>query len=197
MTTEDKTAKAGSAEPQNFTAPAEVIPEVAPSKLGARLMALLKGKNVGTASIFATNEDGGALPRNVDVPVDEDKVAEFDFHAPGLKLKGKKQVTMKSLHPQGALVQLPNEPQINNGISGDPQDKLGLNLYRRKGFQMLEDENGNPIVCQAWGCWAEAQPQFAYYCCEPHRDYTNPAGEAAGVGFSFGATTKRNVRLIG
>ena len=103
--------------------------------------------------------------------------------------------TVKAIHKDGRIVQLPFEAQVQNNAGGDPEDAIGLRRYQRKGIYLLIDWNTlRPIYCAAWDCWAEAEATG--FCSMRHAQHTLPnmykdAGEITQGLMSAGVTTRR------
>jgi hypothetical protein len=128
----------------------------------------------------------GAITGYVDTQeftVQEDRLKGLTFDRPARDLpKGKRLYTVKAIHRDGRLVQLPFEGQLNNTAGGDPGDAIGLNRYRRKGIFILFDwDAGLPIYCAARECWAVAMREELFQIedpqikamLEPHRNAIN------------------------
>lgn len=131
--------------------------------------------------------------------LEEDKLQFLSFAPPGQNLPKKRLYTVKALHTDGRLIQLPSEPQIQNNAGGDPEDFIGLNRYLRKGIKLLVTDTATmqPLYCAAWGCWARAEHnnQFPGFCSMRHAEHTLPnrfrgADETLGA-FGRNATTSR------
>lgn len=126
-----------------------------------------------------------------------ERVATLKFTEAGRNLPKKRLYTIKAIHKDGRLVQLPFELQIQNNAGGDPEDAIGLRRYQRKGIHILIDwSNLAPIYCAAWDCWARAanQGQFIGFCSERHARHTLPnrykgAGEIVQGMLEAGVTT--------
>lgn len=131
--------------------------------------------------------------------IDPEKVRVLHFQKPGRNLPKKRLYTVKAIHKDGRLVQLPFEQQIQNNAGGDPQDAIGLHRYERKGIHVLIDWNTlMPVYCAAWGCFAQATQTGAFtgFCTQRHAMHTMPnnykdAGEITKGVFGEGATTSR------
>ena len=131
--------------------------------------------------------------------INPDKVRVLYFQKPGRDLPKKRLYTMKAIHRDGRLVQLPFEPQIQNNAGGDPEDAIGLRRYERKGIHILVDwATLMPVYCASWGCLAQAEQggQFAGFCSEKHARHTLPnrykdAGAITSGIFGQNATTSR------
>lgn len=128
--------------------------------------------------------------------LDAAKVDFLHFQAPGQNLPKKRLYTIKALKPNGELVQLPFEPQIQNNAGGDPEDAIGLRRYARKGYLLLMDMiSMQPVYCAAWGCWARADGRTGF-CSDKHAKHTLPnkykdAGAIVGGLMDQGVTTSR------
>ena len=131
--------------------------------------------------------------------IDESKLEGLPFEPAGQNLPKKRLYTVKALHRDGRLVQLPSEPQIQNNAGGDPEDFIGLNRYARKGIKLLVTDMGSmqPLYCAAWGCWAKAEhnSSFPGFCSQRHAVHTLPnrfqgSDETLGA-FGRNATTSR------
>ncbi len=126
----------------------------------------------------------------------EEKIKHLLFEKPGRNLPQKRLYTIKAIHKDGRLVQLPFEAQIQNNAGGDPEDAIGLRRYQRKGIYILIDwDTLLPVYCASWDCWARAQEGTAF-CSERHGKHTMPnrykdaQGMNSGL-FGEGATTAR------
>jgi hypothetical protein len=109
--------------------------------------------------------------------IDPEKVNTLKFTDAGRNLPKKRLFTVKAIHKDGRLVQLPFEPQIQNTAGGDPQDAIGLRRYQRKGIHILVDwESMATVYCAAWDCWARAANTGPYtsFCSERHAKHTLP-----------------------
>lgn len=83
--------------------------------------------------------------------------------------------TLKMVKPDGTLVQIPVEDQINNQ-AGSLSD--GINRYKDKGFKLAVDEDRR-ILCPMENCYGSAhgsagQYTYAGYCSEAHRLMVEP-----------------------
>ena len=131
--------------------------------------------------------------------INAEKVRVLHFTKPGLNLPKKRLYTVKALHLDGTLVQLPFEAQIQNTAGGDPEDAIGLRRYQRKGITLLIDwDTLTPIFCAAWGCWAKgmSDSDYAGFCAMRHAQHTLPnrykdAGNITRSLMEQGVTTSR------
>ena len=138
----------------------------------------------------------------------EERLKGLTFTRPGMALPKKRQYTVKALHKDGRLVQVPFEPQINNSAAGSMEDAIGLRRMMHKGMMLFIDfENMMPVYCAAYNCWAAAHrpelsdrfPENANasgtgFCSMRHAEHTMPNRykEAQNVTrgmFGSGATT--------
>lgn len=140
----------------------------------------IKEEDFGPAA-FGTSTEGLTITGNSDTQqfyVEEDKVKNLWFAKPGQNLPKKRLYTVKALHKDGTLVQLPSEPQIQNNAGGDPEDYIGLNRYSRKGIKLLVTDMASmaPLYCAAWDCWARAEHNNDYpgFCSSRHAMHTLP-----------------------
>ncbi len=108
--------------------------------------------------------------------IDPEKFRNLVFTAPAQNLPKKRLYTVKAMHRDGRLVQLPMESQIQNNAGGDPEDLIGLRRYERKGMHILFDfTTHTPVYCPAWGCWAQGDPRVTGgFCSEKHAKHTLP-----------------------
>jgi hypothetical protein len=128
-----------------------------------------------------------------------ERVRHLMFGRPGRNLPKKRLYTIKAIMPDGRLVQLPFEQQIQNNAGGDPEDAIGLRRYQRKGIKVLINFSSLvPVYCAAWGCWAQAAEggPFIGFCSIRHAQHTLPnqykdAGSIVRSIFGEGATTSR------
>lgn len=132
------------------------------------------------------DEDGRVL--SVDVP--EERF--LPFAKPGARVGAKQIYTVTAEKPDGTVIQIPLEDQINNNVAS-PENAIGLQLYIRKGFNVWFDmETGEQAHCPTWDCWAKYNKKFDGYCSEAHREISKgETDEVAGKGFSKGVTTTR------
>jgi len=134
------------------------------------------------------DKDGNATA----VTLPKDRVLKFA--KPGGRVSGKRLYTIKAIKPDGAVIQIPLEPQINNNVAS-PENALGAQFYSRKGYQVLLDiATGEVVFCPTADCWAASNPQHGKFCCEAHKALTAP--EAPDSGFSANATTSANTWRI-
>lgn len=156
----------------------------------------------GTQGFGATIPDGVDIaPYSIDQEfvLDPDRVKVLKFTEAGRNLPKKRLYTVKAIHKDGRLVQLPFELQIQNNAGGDTADAIGLRRYQRKGITILIDwETLTPIYCAAWDCWARAANtgRFRGFCTERHARHTMPnsyknAGEITQGLLEVGVTTSR------
>lgn len=151
---------------------------------------------------------GSQIPEDVEITaysgdqeflIVPEKVRNLMFSAPGRNLPKKRLYTIKAIHKDGRLVQLPFEQQIQNNAGGDPEDAIGLRRYQRKGIRVLIDfDTLTPVYCAAWDCWARAAQSgnFIGFCSDRHAQHTLPnrykdAGNIVGSMFGDKATTSR------
>lgn len=135
-----------------------------------------------------THDEEGRL---TDVTVPKDRF--FPFAEPGRRIEQKRLFMVKAHHTGGFITQVPMEDQINNH-KASPSTGLGLQVYIQKGFLCYWDPaDGATAFCSAWGCYAEAKPEFrGQFCCAQHLDQTIASTE--GAGFGAGATTRNTWR---
>ncbi len=81
--------------------------------------------------------------------------------------------TLKMLVPNGSLVQIPYEAQINN-LAGSMEDAIAR--YRNKGYKLAVDDEGR-MLCPAQNCWNSATTEggrnvFGGYCSADHQTRT-------------------------
>jgi len=98
------------------------------------------------------------------------------FAKPGKRVAAKRLYTVVGEKPDGTVVQIPLEGQINNNLAA-PDMFIGLQFYTRKGFNVFFDlETGIGAVCPTWDCWAEwnKAKDMDGFCCEAHREITAP-----------------------
>lgn len=142
---------------------------------------------------FAVDIDEASTEENTVFTVDEDRLKKLHFTKPGARVASKKLFTVKAFNPNGTLIQLPFEAQIQNTAASSREDAIGLRRYQSKGFQLLYDfDTGRTIYCATWDCWAQARPGNDF-CSDGHQNQTMPRQEdtLSGGAFTPGATTKR------
>jgi hypothetical protein len=125
--------------------------------------------------------------RPISVALPEDYAVPF---APaGKEVAFKRLYTIKAVKPDGTLVQIPFEDQINNNVAS-PENAIGLRGYQRKGFHILFDfETHEGAMCPTWDCWAKWDSKLHGFCSEKHMAITKPKDDAAGSRFGQNATT--------
>ncbi len=196
---EDKTSGVGVLRKKGSAQTGKFFPSEIPYPAG------IHGENyelygpAGFASFIPTGTDIAVYSSNQEFMIDEDKVSVLYFQNPGRNLPKKRLYTVKAIHRDGRLVQLPFETQIQNNAGGDPEDAIGLHRYERKGIHILIDWTTLiPIYCASWGCFAAAAQngEFVAFCTLRHAQHTLPnqhkgeGGAAMGM-FSKGSTTSR------
>lgn len=143
----------------------------------------LNPERVSPAAYAAVIDKKGDRGEETLFHLDPEKMKGLPFAPAGRPIPGKPLYTVKCVHADGRLGQLPFEEQINNTAAGDMADAIGLNRYARK-----VDEKGEvlihllvdlrtmiPVYCPAWDCWAKAGPSaFGHFCCEDHARKTLP-----------------------
>lgn len=96
------------------------------------------------------------------------------FHRPGMRVAAKRLYTVKGEKPDGTVIQMPLEGQINNNLAA-PDMFIGLQVYTRKGIDAFWDfETGVGAFCPTWDCWAEWNNDIDGFCSEVHREITKP-----------------------
>jgi hypothetical protein len=153
----------------------------------------------GFASFVPKDVDISVYSNDQEFMIDEDKVKVLYFQNAGRNLPKKRLYTVKAIHRDGRLVQLPFELQIQNNAGGDPEDAIGLHRYERKGIHVLIDwDTLIPVYCAAWGCFAAAAQngENVAFCSLRHAQHTLPnqhkGGNASAMDmFSKGSTTSR------
>lgn len=153
----------------------------------------------GFASFIPKDTDVAVYSSDQEFMIDESKVTVLWFQNAGRNLPKKRLYTIKGIHRDGRLVQLPFELQIQNNAGGDPEDAIGLHRYERKGIHVLIDwDTLIPIYCGSWGCFAAAAQNGDHvgFCTARHAQHTLPnqhkGDNAVAMGqFSQGSTTSR------
>ena len=116
---------------------------------------------------------------------------ELPFQPPGGLIPARNIRTVKAVSPDGVLVQIPLENQINNNVAS-PEDRIGLRIYQRKGFTILFDfETGRGVYCPASDCWAQASDAHRGACSGSHETILFHQADNAGK-FGTGATTSQS-----
>lgn len=138
---------------------------------------------------FDLDDDGKVIEDSVHYPEDMSMV-ELAFAPPGRRVEHKVIYTVKAIGPDGTIVQLPLEEQINNHVAS-PEDFVGLRFYTRKGFRLLWDfEQSKGVFCPTRDCYAAWNDEFSGTCSPQHEKITVPK-QSPGR-FSDGATTSRS-----
>ncbi len=153
----------------------------------------------GFASFIPEGTDIATYSSDQAFMIDPERVEWLFFQQAGRNLPKKRLYTIKGIHRDGRLRQLPYEDQIQNTAGGDPEDAIGIHRYQRKGIHMLIDwETMIPVYCGAWGCFAQAAQsgEFVAFCSMRHAVHTLPnkykEGDQAMMGmFSRDSTTSR------
>jgi len=153
----------------------------------------------GMAAVIPKDVEIAPYSGDQEFIINPELVRNLMFTEPGRNLPKKRLYTVKALHRDGRLVQLPFEQQIQNNAGGDPEDAIGLRRYQRKGIKLLIDfDTLIPVYCASWGCWAQAvsSGMFVGFCSERHARHTLPnrykdaSAIASGI-FGENATTSR------
>lgn len=109
------------------------------------------------SSYFAVIDKQGETLDDTEFHIDEDKLVGLAFAAPNAPIGGSVLYVVKAIQPDGRIIQLPFEDQINNTAAGDREDAIGLRKYERRGITLLWDWNEFlPIYCAHINCWARA-----------------------------------------
>jgi len=153
----------------------------------------------GMASFIPKDVVIAAYSGDQEFVIRPERVKNLMFARPGMNLPKKRLYTIKAIHKDGRLVQLPFEQQIQNNAGGDPEDAIGLRRYQRKGIKVLIDfDTLIPVYCAAWDCWAQSAYDGAFigFCHQRHAKHTLPnqykdAGAIVGGIFGENATTSR------
>ncbi len=170
-----------------------------------KILEELDYENFGPTSFFVkpTGEPtGDGESQEFEILVEKLAGLTFD-KVPGRQLqKSKKLRVMKAIKPDGTLIQLPMEDQINNAVAGRPGDQIGLLTYTDKGYLLMQDAEKYPYYCYAVDCWAAAMRTSMVkkypghevaigtgFCSMMHIDHTMP--NRGGGMFGEGATTSR------
>ncbi len=130
-----------------------------------------------TPSAYAVVVDHlGEQQSETEFHLDEEKMSGLPFADANLPLPDKHLYTIKCVRPDGSIVQVGFEEQIQNTAGGELEDAIGLRRYDRKpGWTVLIDWNTLiPVYCPAWGCWAHADPEFNFFCSLSHAGKTLP-----------------------
>ena len=139
------------------------------------------------ASAFGADVSHDKDGNPVEVNVVEERF--LPFAPPGKRVANKRLYTVIAEKPDGTVVQVPLEDQINNNVAA-PDMFIGLQFYTRKGFNVFFDlETGVGAVCPTWDCWAEWNPKLEGFCTQVHKDITRPA-KTAGA-FEDNSTTSQ------
>ena len=108
---------------------------------------------------------------------------------------------LKMVHPNGNLVQIPAEDQINN-MRGSRSD--WYTIYTDRGFKVLVDRKSGATVCGSLNCWRPAvkDERGNYiqlgYCSEGHRRWVEGNKPQSPILTPVGAnTTGREVSRTG
>jgi hypothetical protein len=111
------------------------------------------------------------------------------FAQPGRPVRHDVLYTVKAVKPDGTIIQIPLEDQINNQIAS-PENVIGLQGAVRKGYLVLWDFGTNKgVFCPTKDCWAKWNDDISGFCSTDHRNITSPEGNVGG--FGEGATTSR------
>lgn len=166
----------------------------------------LKAERLHPAAYAAVIDKKAERGDETEFHLDPEKMKGLPFAPAGRPIPGKPLYTVKVVHTDGRLGQLPFEEQINNTAAGEREDAIGLHRYTRKldkdgdpTMYLLFDTNTLiPVYCPAWDCWAKAGGEAtAYFCCEEHARKTLPnrfGGKAAAHyagALASGVTTSR------
>jgi hypothetical protein len=156
----------------------------------------IKVEDAGPTAFFAVRHgEITGFGDTQEFTINEEAFKYLPFTKPGQRLAGnKRQYTVKAIHKNGTLIQLSVANTMNNQVSGDREDYLGLRGYIRKGITILMDLDTDEVVyCPAWGCWARANnKEFYGFCTMYHAEHTQPNRFRELSGLSIGATTSKN-----
>lgn len=127
--------------------------------------------------------DGDA--KAIEVVIPEERFLPFE--KAGKRVAAKRLYTVKGEKPDGTVIQIPLEGQINNNLAA-PDMFIGLQFYTRKGHNVFFDlETGVGAFCPTWDCWAEWNKEINGFCSEGHQNITKPVKEAGA--FETDSTT--------
>ncbi len=168
----------------------------------------------GMGAVIPDGTEIAAYAGDQEFMVDPEQVKVLKFGRPGRNLPGRSRLyTVKAIHKDRRLVQLPFEEQIQNTAGGDLEDAIGLRRYQRKGIHILIDWNTLlTVYCAAWDCWAQAsevdtdgnlvplEPAAPSFCTLRHAAHTMPnkykdAGAILSGMFGDNATTSRTWKV--
>lgn len=121
---------------------------------------------------------------------EEFKTKTHKFQKATTRKEVKPLYSVGAVMPNGTLVKLPLEQQINNQVVA-AGELIGLRVYERKGAVILWDFDKNVgVFCPAWSCFAKWDADGAGFCSAACRDATErPTG---GRLFGSNATTSAN-----
>lgn len=168
--------------------------QIEPSEIPAPEIANEDFSPQAFAAVNIFNEEGEATG---EFYIDEQKAKWLWFARPGGQIPARPSYTVKAMHKDGRLTQIPFEPQINNTAAGDLSDAIGLTRARRKGLHVFIDwDTMLPVYCPASDCWAMGNAKWQGFCSPQHANRTlpntfNEAGEVLQGLMSRNATTSR------
>lgn len=137
----------------------------------------------GAYGAIVTHDKDG---RTETVELPEERLVPFQDA--GKRVEFKRLYTIKGMSPDGTLVQIPFENQINNNVAS-PENAIGLRGYLRRGFTVFFDfETHEGAFCPTWGCWAKWDEDHQGFCSPSHQGITKPRDDA-GSRFGQNATT--------
>lgn len=112
------------------------------------------------------------------------------FGKVGARVAAKRLYTVKGEKPDGTVIQIPLENQINNNVAS-PENAIGLQMYQRRGINVLFDfETGEAAFCPTWDCWAPWNGKLNGFCSEEHKAITKP--DPGNSPFGSQVTTTRS-----
>mgnify|MGYP001574185583 CR=1 FL=1 len=167
----------------------------------------LNPARVGPSAYAAVIDKKGEKSEDIEFHLNPEKMKGLPFAPAGRPIPSSKPLyTIKAVHTDGRLVQLPFEEQINNTAAGDHDDAIGLNRYARKVdaagdvimYLLIDLNTMIPVYCPARDCWAQrGDPSNRFFCCPQHLSVTIPgnfkgakAEQYKGL-MSGGVTTSR------
>ncbi len=158
------------------------VPLPGPTALGVNAKVDSDGRIASVA--WAKTGDEIELPFDKPFP----QRSPMELQQAGIKFL--KLYTVKAIKPDGTMVQIPLDDQVNNG-AGAPGQLVNLTMHRAKGYNLLFDfESRTGVYCPTGNCYAPWDNAFEGFCCAEHRKLSKP--ESNPGRFGEGATTSQS-----
>lgn len=141
------------------------------------------------ASAYGADVELDSDDRVTKITFEEERL--MPFSKPGVRVEAKQLYTVKAMKPDGTVIQVPLERQINNQVAS-PENAIGLRSYERRGFTFFFNfDTHEGAFCPTWGCWAKWDKKFDGHCSVAHQNITEPKNENQTFGGEGVTTSSR------